>query len=180
MTSSDDSTSFAPHVSATSLIEGSTPMDFDDAVDRLRAGGTFILSTVRGDGRPHAVPLFSVWADGAMHFAAADSTQKAHDIDGNPACVLNAKSGGSDLVVEGDARRVTEADAVERVAVAYHDAYGWNSEPDGAELHAPGAPTAGPPPYAVYRVDAHTVFAFPNDTDHAPTRWTIDQSGRAS
>jgi hypothetical protein len=41
---------------------------------------------------------------------------------------------------------------------------------DGA-FHANGAPTAGPPPYDVYRVQSVTAFGFGTDDTVSPTRW---------
>lgn len=164
----------APAATATSLVDDADPADFATAIESLRRANTFVLSTIRSEHRPHAVPLFAVWNDGALHFAAANTTRKAHNLGDNATCVLTTSSDGSDLVVEGTAHTVGDADAVARVAAAYRDKYGWAPEPNGTELCAQGAPTAGTPPYAVHRVDAHTVFAFPNGADHAPTRWTID------
>ena len=41
-----------------------------------------------------------------------------------------------------------------------------------ALLWAEGAPTAGPPPYHVYRVLPHKVLGFPtDDASVVPTRW---------
>jgi hypothetical protein len=64
----------------------------------------------------------------------------------------------ADVVIEGDAVRVTEAAAVARIAKAWADS-GWPAEPDpsGAGITAPfNAPGQGPPPWQVYRIEPHS------------------------
>jgi hypothetical protein len=61
-----------------------------------------------------------------------------------------------------------------RVAEAYETKYGWPVRVRGGAFHADGAPTAGPPPYAVYRVTPVVVFGFGTEDDrYGPrsTRW---------
>jgi hypothetical protein len=61
----------------------------------------------------------------------------------------------ADVVIEGDAARVTEPDSVARIAKAWADD-GWPAEPDesGSGITAPfNAPSQGPPPWNVYRIE---------------------------
>ena len=58
-------------------------------------------------------------------------------------------------MVEGVATRVTEPAAIARIAAAWADS-GWPVEPDesGTGIRAPfNAPTQGPPPWHVYRIE---------------------------
>jgi len=62
---------------------------------------------------------------------------------------------GADVVVEGDARRVTDPGDIERTAAAWARS-GWPAEPDptGVGITAPfNAPAQGPAPWHVYRVE---------------------------
>ena len=58
---------------------------------------------------------------------------------------------------------------------------GWPLEARGSDVYGPHGPTAGPPPYAIYRLEPTTVFALPgmhgmfdDDRHHAPTRWAFE------
>lgn len=86
----------------------------------LETAELFWLSTVRDDGRPHVTPVVAVWHDGALHFSTADTEQKAVNLRGNPQVILttgcNQWNEGLDVVVEGDAVRITDQDALERLA----------------------------------------------------------------
>ncbi len=65
------------------------------------------------------------------------------------------RSRDADVVIEGDAVRVTEPSAVARIAQAWAD-NGWPAEPDGSGsgITAPfNAPSLGPPPWHVYRIE---------------------------
>ena len=66
----------------------------------------------------------------------------------------------ADVVVEGDAARVTEPSALARIAKAWAD-IGWPAEPDdsGSGITAPfNAPSQGPPPWNVYRIEPRSAI----------------------
>lgn len=64
-----------------------------------------------------------------------------------------------DVVVEDDARHVTDPDDLARVTVAYQDV-GWPAEPAGDGVTASfWAPTAGPPPWDLWHVHPRRLYA---------------------
>src|SRR5690606_8225606 len=148
-----------------------TPPTWEQARARWAEVNTYWLSTVRPDGRPHAVPLLGVWVADTFHFAAGDRTRKARNLAGNPACVVTAATPELDLVLEGRAAPVRDEERVRAVAAAYREKYGWEPQVRQGQLWAEGAPTAGPPPYTVYRLEPQLGFAFPTGTEFTPARW---------
>jgi nitroimidazol reductase NimA-like FMN-containing flavoprotein (pyridoxamine 5'-phosphate oxidase superfamily) len=111
----------------------------------LQEAELFWICTVRGDGRPHVTPLVAVWLDGAIHFSTGPDEQKAVNLRGNPHVTLttgcNGWDRGLDVVVEGDAVRVTDDDTLERLAAAWTTK--WNGQwryqvRDGAFYHEGG------------------------------------------
>jgi hypothetical protein len=87
-----------------------------------------------------------------------------------------------DLVVEGRAKPVTDEAAVRRLATEF-GGEGWPLEARGSHVYGPHGPTAGPPPYTIYRLEATKVFGFPgmfgmfdDDRNHKPTRWVFAKS----
>ena len=107
---------------------GATATPWSDASQALEAAGTYLLSTVRRDGRPHATTLIAVWMDDALYFCTGPDEQKAKNLEQNRHCLVatagNSMDKGLDLVVEGDAVRVTEKTELQRVADAYESKYG--------------------------------------------------------
>jgi len=88
------------------------------------------LATVRADGRPHVTPLVAVWVDDAVHFTTGPDEQKAVNLAGNPHVVVITGSDrwdqGLDVMIEGEARRVTDRTTLERLAAAW--AAKWTGE----------------------------------------------------
>ncbi|XVQ11021.1 hypothetical protein ACQP1W_00100 [Spirillospora sp. CA-255316] len=113
-----------------------------------------------------------MWTDDGLHFAASDTSRKSGDIARDPRCAVTTRNDGLDLVVEGTAVRVTDESRLRRAAGVYGTKYGWHvTVRDGAFHDTEGAPTAGPPPYALYGIVPDKVLAFPVDERFAPTRW---------
>jgi nitroimidazol reductase NimA-like FMN-containing flavoprotein (pyridoxamine 5'-phosphate oxidase superfamily) len=132
---------------------------------------TFWLATVDPGGRPHVMPVGVLFLDGAFYFNSGAGTRKAKNLARSPHCALTVATHPYDLVVEGDATRVTDAATLERVAEVYR-AHGW--EPtvrDGALYAEYSAPAAGPPPWDVYRLTPTTVFALGTAEPYGATRF---------
>lgn len=155
-------------------IPWSRPRDLlaDAAKD---ADTPFFLGTVRPDGRPHSAGIGAAYHDGDMYFQCGPETRKARNIAANPACTISARLPGIDVVFEGEAARVTDTQTLEAVAAIYREG-GWPVEVDGDSFTAPfSAPSAGPPPWHLFRVTTHTVFGVAAAEPHGATRWRFGQ-----
>jgi hypothetical protein len=145
------------------------------ASDTPGADLTFFVATVRPDGRPHSAGVGAVWLDGALYFVSGPSTRRARNLAANPACSVSVRLRGIDLVLEGEAHRVTDASTLERVAAVYRMG-GWPAEVEGDALTAPySAPSAGPPPWHLYRLTLHTAIGVAGAEPHGATRWDFAQ-----
>ncbi len=131
----------------------------------------FFLGTVRPDGRPHAAGIGAVWHDGDLYFTSGPGTRKSRNLASNPACTISVKLPGMDLTLEGTATRVTDSVTLEQVALIYRD-LGWPAEVADDAFTAPySAPSAGPPPWHVYRFTFHTVVGLSTTEPNGATRW---------
>jgi hypothetical protein len=118
------------------------------------------LTTLNDDGSPHVTPVGALWLDGAFWFQTGDGTRKSRNVARDPRCSIAVSLKGADVVVEGDASRVTDPATVARLATAWAD-QGWPAEPDerGTGITAPfNAPAQGPPPWGVYRIDPRSAI----------------------
>jgi nitroimidazol reductase NimA-like FMN-containing flavoprotein (pyridoxamine 5'-phosphate oxidase superfamily) len=153
--------------------DDATPASWADASARLAEAWPHWLATVRLDGRPHVVPVWAVWLDGALYFATGQGTRKGQNLADDPRCVVAYSGGGIDVIVEGNAVRLTDDAKLRRVAALYA-ARGWPVTVRHGAFDAPyGAPTTGPAPYDVYEVTPATAFGLPTHEEKAfePTRW---------
>jgi hypothetical protein len=137
----------------------------------LGSGTSCFLGTVRPDGRPHAAGIGAAWYDGDLYFQCGPKTRKARNIAANPACTIAASLPGMDLVFEGEARRVADPPTLEAVAALYREG-GWPVQVEGDAFTAPySAPSAGRPPWHLFRLTIHTVFGVAGAEPHGATRW---------
>lgn len=133
--------------------------------EALDAAELFWISTVRADGRPHVSPLVAVWLDGAIHFTTGPAEQKAINLNENPHVVLttgcNRWDAGLDVVVEGDAVRVTDQDVLDRLADAWSRKWDgrWHFAPHDHAFHHQDGGVAH-----VYAVAPRKVLAFGKGT----------------
>ena len=89
-----------------------------------------------------------------------------------------------DVIAEGHAERLTDDAELQRVVDAYGSMLHWPLELHDGAVTGPNAPTAGPPPYAVYRFVPTTVFGLPGiagteggegkEGSFTPTRWRFE------
>jgi hypothetical protein len=136
-------------------------------------GTPVFLGTARPDGRPHAAGVGAIWMDGDVFFNSGPETRKTRNLLANPACTISVRLKGLDLVLEGEAKRVTDTETLERAAALYRDG-GWPAEVDGDAFTAPfSAPSAGPPPWHLYRFAFQTAFGVATDEPYGATRWTF-------
>ena len=142
-----------------------------DAQVRLEAADAYWLGTTRPDGRPHVVPVLAVWVDGALHFVASPASLKARNLARDPRCVITTGASALDLVIEGEAAKVSDEVRLHRVAGVYASKYAWQVEVRDGAFHGEGAPTAGPPPYEVYEIAPIVAFGFGTEESLGATRW---------
>jgi hypothetical protein len=129
------------------------------------------LGTVRPDGRPHSAGIGVVEDGGDFYITSGPRTRKSRNLAANPACTLTMRLDGVDLVVEGEAERVTDAPTIDRVVALFRDG-GWPCERDGDALTAPySAQSAGPPPWHLYRITPRRAFGVGLREPYGASRW---------
>jgi len=141
------------------------PTAWDEAERVLETAQLFWVSTVRADGRPHVTPLVAVWLDGAIHFCTGAAEQKAVNLRHNRHVTLttgcNQWDRGIDVVVEGEAVRVTDDAGLGRLAKAWATKWDgqWKYEARDGAFHHEDSGTA-----LVFSVKPTQIFAFAKGT----------------
>lgn len=144
---------------------------------------TYWLATVRGDGRPHVRPIIGMWTEGAFYFISGERTAKGRNLAREPRCSVvtgTTTLPSLDLIVDGVASMVTDEATLRSVIEAFRTKMEWPLEVRDGRVHGPNAPTAGPPPYALWQVRPSSVIGLPGMTGMEefapedlprPTRW---------
>ena len=152
---------------------GSSELPWSRAHDRLANSPLpeVFLGTSRPDCRPHAARVGALWHDGDVYFTSGPGTRKSRNLAENPAGTISMSLEGIDLVLEGEATRVTDQPTLETLTSLYREG-GWPAEVEGEAFTAPySAPSAGPPPWDLYRFTFHTVFGVATAEPYGATRW---------
>jgi pyridoxine/pyridoxamine 5'-phosphate oxidase len=133
------------------------------------------LATINSDGSPHVTGLGVLWVDAAFWFETGERSRKGRNLASDPRCTLSVATHDYDLVVEGTAERVIDPVVVEDMAARWADG-GWPASVDdsGVALTAEySAPSAGPPPWVVFRLTPHRAHAVSTIEPGGATRWTF-------
>lgn len=134
-------------------------------------GRSWFLTTLNPDGSPHTTAFGHTWMAGAIHFTTGPETRKTRNLLADPRCTVAAPIEGFDVTFDGVGRRTRDPAVVAAVAAMYA-AVGWPCQADGDVITAPfSAPSAGPGPWQVYRVELLTVVALKTTGDGGATKW---------
>ncbi len=156
---------------------------WDETRRILESAELFWISTVRPDGRPHVTPVVAAWADGAVCFSTGAAEQKFANLSANPHVVLTTGCStwdrGIDVVVEGDAVRVTDGPALRRMAAAFTAKWDgrWQFDVrDGRFCNR----SAGGRPSEVFSVTPVKVWAHAKGDPFGSTRHRFPPGGTAA
>ena len=149
---------------------GAVATPWDDTRRMIEEAELFWISTVRRNGRPHVTPLPAVWRGGALYFCTGASEQKGVNLEHNAHCTLttgnNRWKAGLDVVVEGDARRVTDDAQLAELAEAWESKYDgdWHFDVANGAFQGEGGEAL------VFEVKPTKILAFAKG-DFAQTRY---------
>jgi PPOX class probable F420-dependent enzyme len=131
------------------------------------------LATINRDGSPHVTGVGALWVDGTFWFETGVQTVKGRNLSRDPRCTLSLATHDFDLVVDGVAEQISDPATVAAMAARWR-AQGWPAQVDasGIALTADySAPSAGPPPWGVYRLRHHRAMAVATIDPGGATRW---------
>ena len=134
------------------------------AEEKLLRSHDFWLATVSADDVPHLMPVWAVLLEGQLWFSSSNGSRKARNLAVRPRCSLATDNPLEPVVVMGDARRVTDSDALAGMLEAENAKYGTNY----------GMDMVDPASNSVFALRPERVFALDSgDFTGSPTRFTF-------
>lgn len=76
-------------------------LDWSTIEGRLVEALHYWMATTRPDGRPHVVPRWGAWIDGALYYDGSPDTVHAGNARVNPACTLHIGDGREAITLDG-------------------------------------------------------------------------------
>lgn len=110
--------------------DGSGLLPWTWAEQRLRDSQHYWLSTVRSDGRPHAMPIWGVWDRWSLWFSTGVWSRKARNIYADARCTVTTEDAANPVVVEGIVSIERRPPVIERFVGLLNDKYGTDYEVD--------------------------------------------------
>ncbi len=110
------------------------------------------------------MPVWAIWHEDMLWFSSANDSRKARNLAEQPSCTLSTDDALEPVVVQGEARRITDRSSLERMLAAENAKYGTDY---GMEM-------VDPTSNSVFAVSVEWVFALDsNDFTGSPTRFTF-------
>ncbi|MEX2293275.1 MAG: pyridoxamine 5'-phosphate oxidase family protein [Acidimicrobiales bacterium] len=160
-------TASRPHMPGYGILpfdEGTGLLPWTWANERLEHSHDYWLATTCSDGRPHIMPVWAVWRDGALWSSSALSSRKARNIAKDGRCSITTDDALEPVVVEGEAEIIREPDLITTFLEAMNGKYGTSYEPNFLD----------PEVNATIRITPEVVFGLTEDDfTGSPTRWTF-------
>jgi general stress protein 26 len=131
------------------------------AETRLKKSHSYWISTTRPDGRPHVMPVWGVWMDGALYFGTDRASRKSRNLAANPSVVAHSESADEAVIVEGIAREAKDAKVIRRLDGRYKAKYKMRL-------------TEAPGDLAVWCIEPRVVFGIrEKDFPKSATKWSL-------
>jgi hypothetical protein len=175
----------SPRVETTNLdIYGGKPLPWSRARRQLIALGAGKPKASRGSPwlatngprGTHLTGIGAIWVDDRWYFVSGPRTRKGRNLLGDPRCAIAVSLPDLDLVVEGTARRVTDARTLRRIARRYNR-QGWPARAErGAFTAAYSAPSAGRPPWYLYALTPRVAIGVATKKPYGATRWRFKRA----
>jgi len=157
-----------PHIPGYGILgerEGRGLLPWSWAEERLFRGHNYWLATTRPDGRPHVMPVWGLWWEGAFYFSTGDKTVKARNLAANPHCVVCPALGTEAVILEGTVELLPASPSLQALWEAYRKKYAWDMK---------GSP--------FYAVRPRVVFGFIEKDElftKPATRWLFPSPSRS-
>ena len=146
--------------------KGSGLLPWSWAVEQLTASKNYWVATTCPDGRPHAMPVWAVWDQGALWFSSGGRSRKVRNLAADPRCVVTTDSADDPVVVDGVAEIVTDHPALARFIELTNAKYQAGLTVDFLD----------PAVNATIRVRPVSAFGLRHeDFTGSPTRWRFDR-----
>ncbi len=113
------------------LVDGMLSWDWVDR--QMHAARNYWVCTVRADGRPHCVPVWGAWVDGALYFGTDANSVKARNIARDKRVVIHLDSGDETVIFEGHAEAAQiSGELLKRVSQRYIEKYSLDPQLEDA------------------------------------------------
>jgi hypothetical protein len=147
--------------------QGSGLVPWAEVERRLAVSHEYWCATAWPDGRPHLMPVWGVWHEGALWFSSGLRSRKARNLAVDPRCSLATDDALHPAVLEGRAEREVDVERIDAFRQAVNAKYDADIAADFLDPAVNGT-------YAVR--PRRVIVLSEDDFDGSPTRWTFPEA----
>jgi hypothetical protein len=103
--------------------DGKGLIAWNDVCAKLAKSHNYWVATSRPDGRPHSMPIWGIWLDGALIFGTDRNSRKARNLQSQPIAIVHLESGNDAVILECAAREVTDPSEIATIDALYVKKY---------------------------------------------------------
>jgi nitroimidazol reductase NimA-like FMN-containing flavoprotein (pyridoxamine 5'-phosphate oxidase superfamily) len=153
---------FMPGYGLLPADQGAGLLPWSWAEERLVASRNYWVATAWPDGRPHVMPVWGMWQEGAFWFSSSNGSRKARNLNGDSRCVVTTEDPDNPVVVEGRATLVADPGSLAKVLAWENAKYSTDYTLEMLD----------PKDNSCFRVDPTWAFAIrQGEFTGSPTRW---------
>lgn len=109
---------------------GAEILPWDEIEKWLVKSRNYWITSTHPDGRPHAIPVWGLWLDGAILFSTSRHSRKGRNLAERPDVIVHLESGDEVVILEGRVEDVSKTD-LGRYMDEYDKKYGFRPDPPG-------------------------------------------------
>ncbi len=122
-------------------------LDWDTLLWRFAAERSYWVATADESARPHSMPVWGIWQEGAFLFSTYPESKKARNLKANPQANVHLANTEAVMILECDVSEVRDAAALQNFVDDYNPKYKWDFKREDV---------AG----GVFALTPHTAFAW--------------------
>jgi hypothetical protein len=103
--------------------DGKGLIAWNDVCAKLAKSHNYWVATSRPDGRPHSMPIWGIWLEGALIFGTDRNSRKARNLQRQPVAIVHLESGEDAVILECAAREVTDPAEIATIDALYVKKY---------------------------------------------------------
>jgi general stress protein 26 len=141
-------------------------LSWDWVEEHMTKANNYWVSSVRPDGRPHAMPISGLWVNGFLYFSSDRKARRARNLVANPHASIHLESADEVVIMEGLIEDVK--DQAELNTIAHALGAKFNSE-FVTQLTLD-------PANVLFKLTPQVVFAWTEkDYPNTATRWVFEK-----
>ena len=105
-------------------------LDWVWVASQMAQSRNYWVCSTQPDDRPHAAPVWGVWADETLYFSTSRKSRKGRNLASSPDVMIHLESGDEVVILEGVVVETNDRDLLTRITNLYGAKYPFKPNPE--------------------------------------------------